>query len=170
MICPKVSLSAVFSITDPKFFSSAFTRISRKQIDFIICNAVTMKILFGIELDDSTNQRTPRMETNEFVNTIFQAAHLPLVHIKARSTYNITELDRLFGEVLDSAETAGAGSLPESAQPSTAKADHSTCPNCGAPMTVRVSTSGPNVGSEFYVCSKYPNCKTHIKVESEKKE
>jgi len=32
------------------------------------------------------------------------------------------------------------------------------CPDCGAPMRKRKAKAGKNVGSEFWGCSKYPEC------------
>lgn len=39
------------------------------------------------------------------------------------------------------------------------------CPRCGARMIKRMATKGVNAGKEFYGCSKYPNCKSIIKIE-----
>lgn len=33
------------------------------------------------------------------------------------------------------------------------------CPKCGASMVLRTATKGPNVGSEFWGCSTYPECR-----------
>ena len=36
------------------------------------------------------------------------------------------------------------------------------CPRCGAPLVVRTAKCGPNAGSKFLGCSRYPNCRyTH---------
>jgi restriction system protein len=34
-----------------------------------------------------------------------------------------------------------------------------TCPACDSPMVKRVAKRGPNVGNEFWGCSKYPQCR-----------
>ena len=33
------------------------------------------------------------------------------------------------------------------------------CPRCGAPLVVRTAKKGPNAGSQFLGCSRYPDCK-----------
>ena len=38
------------------------------------------------------------------------------------------------------------------------------CPKCGSETSIRISIKGPNVGSPFYVCSRYPECKGRISV------
>jgi hypothetical protein len=177
MLCPQVSLSSIFFITDQQQFASAFNRIARKRVDFIVCDAVTMKILFGIELDDSSHQREDRMERDGFVNRVFQAACLPLVHVKVRESYMTSELEVLFEDALGLGTKEPARQteeetsfLPEvgvrSVQTEPApEVKHDFCPNCGAPFKVQKSIAGPNVGHEFYVCSRYPECKTTIKIE-----
>jgi restriction system protein len=38
------------------------------------------------------------------------------------------------------------------------------CPKCGAPMVRRTAAKGSNVGSEFWGCSKYPDCRQTMRV------
>jgi restriction system protein len=38
------------------------------------------------------------------------------------------------------------------------------CPKCGAPMVRRTASKGSNVGSEFWGCSKYPECRQTMRV------
>lgn len=38
------------------------------------------------------------------------------------------------------------------------------CPKCGAQMILRTATKGSNVGSEFWGCSKYPDCRQTMRV------
>jgi len=44
-------------------------------------------------------------------------------------------------------------SKPEALQPTPA------CPKCGAPMAIRTARTGPNAGSKFYGCTKFPACR-----------
>ncbi len=39
-----------------------------------------------------------------------------------------------------------------------------TCPQCGALMALRTAKSGKNAGSQFWGCTKYPDCKGTAKV------
>jgi len=38
------------------------------------------------------------------------------------------------------------------------------CPICGSEMVVRTVKKGPNVGSSFYVCTRYPDCKGKVPI------
>lgn len=60
------------------------------------------------------------------------------------------ELAGLFG---DQAENL------DQATDSAATDTHVTCPVCNAPMVRRVAKRGSNVGSSFWGCSKYPQCR-----------
>ena len=33
------------------------------------------------------------------------------------------------------------------------------CPRCGSPLVVRIAKKGPNAGSQFLGCSRYPDCR-----------
>ena len=41
------------------------------------------------------------------------------------------------------------------------------CPICGSKTIVRASTKGPNTGFQFHVCTRYPECKGKVAVESQ---
>jgi len=38
-------------------------------------------------------------------------------------------------------------------------ADRPLCPSCGSPMVLRTARKGPNPGSQFYGCSRFPECR-----------
>ena len=73
-ICPKVSLADLFFVTRPNENKSAYNRINRKHVDFVICEPKTMVPLFAIELDGSSHERADRMERDAFVDSVFEAA------------------------------------------------------------------------------------------------
>jgi hypothetical protein len=167
-ICPQVPLSAIFYVSDPNANHTPFNRIARKRVDFIVCDAVTMKINFGIELDDSSHRRKERVERDEFVNQVFERANLPLVHIDTKAAYHTGELMSLFEKALGlkmANQTLGQQIVSQSQSPTPSQPVEKSCPNCGATMVIRTSVAGPNVGSKFYVCKNYPACKTSIKID-----
>lgn len=51
-----------------------------------------MRPLVGIELDDKSHERLDRKARDEFVDQVFAAAKLPLVHVSAKRTYAVLEL------------------------------------------------------------------------------
>ena len=47
---------------------SAFNRISRKHLDFVICNSKDLSIVGGIELDDKSHLKKGRQERDQFLD------------------------------------------------------------------------------------------------------
>ena len=39
------------------------------------------------------------------------------------------------------------------------------CPVCGSATTLRLAKKGANIGEQFYVCERYPECKGKVKYE-----
>jgi restriction system protein len=53
-----------------------------------------------------------------------------------------------------------AAGRPAAAAPARAYApSEPDCPKCGSPMVLRTARRGTNAGSQFYGCSRYPQCK-----------
>ena len=165
-ICPKVSLADVFFVTRPNENRSAFNRINRKHVDFLICKPQTMQPHFAIELDDRSHQNPDREERDEFVDAVFEAASLPLIHVPARNAYNPAELGLLFKPALHpeiallndlkiSSDVQAPPTLiqtPPSSQPP-------LCPKCGVPMLLRIASKGAQAGKQFYGCPNFPKCR-----------
>src|SRR5205807_9142943 len=59
-VCPIVNFSDVFFVSHPDRNQSAWNRISRKHIDFLLCDSQSMRPRVGIELDDSSHAREAR--------------------------------------------------------------------------------------------------------------
>ena len=51
-----------------------------------------MQPALAIELDDSSHQRKDRAERDAFVDQVFKAAELPLLHIKVVQNYDSAEI------------------------------------------------------------------------------
>lgn len=177
LLCPQVPLSAIFFITDQRDFMSALGRIARKRVDFLVCDGVTIKPLFAIELDDRSHRGEKRIERDRFVEKVFESASMPLLRFQVQTGYVSAELEKEFISALKSAGWAPqkAGSAPaaaaspaEAAAPAAAPAaqpvstDVPRCPKCGGKMVLRVARSGPRQGERFYGCVNYPNCRTII--------
>lgn len=83
----KVNLADLFFVRQPHRNQAARNRIDRKHVDFVLCDAATMEPLLGIELDDSSHDRKDRVERDGLVDKVFEAAGLPMLHVKAARTY-----------------------------------------------------------------------------------
>ena len=87
-IFSKVKLSDLFYAKTGDFGKnrSYTNKIDRKHVDFLLCDPKTLKPSLGIELDDKSHQRVDRQERDDFVNHVFKAAKLPLMHISVKET------------------------------------------------------------------------------------
>jgi hypothetical protein len=70
-------------------------QISRKHVDYAICNATNSKILLVIELDDSSHYAYDRRMRDEFVDSVLNDARIPITHVKARNNYNVQEIKNM---------------------------------------------------------------------------
>lgn len=185
-ICPKVSLSDLFFVTRPNENKSAYNRINRKHVDFVICEPQTMTPQFAIELDDSSHDRVDRVERDAFVDSVFEAAQLPLLHIPVQLSYSTNELGSLFKEVLQKkvrpasmdaqntsptqpGETPSLTTMTKGANEAAADEPKAPfCPKCGTPMVLRTAKNGAQPGRKFYGCLNYPKCRVILPFEEGK--
>lgn len=58
-------------------------RISRKHVDFLLCDSQTMRPRVGVELDDSSHAREDRQTRDALVQQVFDAAGLALLRFRA---------------------------------------------------------------------------------------
>jgi hypothetical protein len=156
LICPKVSLGDLFyTKTGDHSENQAYrNRISRKHVDFLLCDPRTARPLLGIELDDKSHQRADRQQRDEFVERVFSAAGLPLARVPVQYSYNTGQLAHSLQAQVGSARN-GNQQVVE-AEPSR------SCPRCGAPMVRRTAKRGDNRGNEFWGCSNYPQCRAIV--------
>lgn len=82
LICPKVRLADIVQITDNKNYMKWFAKISKKHIDFLICDK-DLKPLFVLELDDKSHTKEKNQENDNFKNKLCQTINLPI-----KRTYN----------------------------------------------------------------------------------
>jgi len=160
-IFSKVKLSDLFYAKTGDYgkYRSYTNRIDRKHIDFLLCNPITLKPILGIELDDKSHQRADRQERDDFVNNVFAVAKLPLVHISVQRGYSQSELKSKL-----SAYISGTQIINE--QPEQVQASSPRCPKCGSEMVLRTAKRGDNQGGKFWGCSKYPECRGILNIET----
>ena len=91
LICPKVGLKDILSVTDRQNYMKYFCKISQKHVDFVICDQ-KLNVLFALELDDSTHFTPDAQRRDHFKNKAFAAAGIPLKRIMEIDEANIREL------------------------------------------------------------------------------
>lgn len=164
VISSKVGLGDIFwvKLEDKSKFRIFTNKIDRKHVDFLLCDPATMRPLVGIELDDRSHQREDRQVRDAFVDKVFAAARLPLLHLPVRRAYVAAELEAQIAPFLGvpTVSTPTPVRHPEPpAQIANAVNESPRCPKCGSEMTLRTAKSGTNAGNKFWGCSKYPNCR-----------
>ena len=171
VICPKVALPEMIKVvaSDPSQRQSAQNRIFQKRVDFVVCAADTMKMLFAIELDDISHAQPERQARDQFMDRLFASIGLPLIHVTYRPDYSHQELiEILFAPLqpkksapaLQPAQTSTGRPVPPPLPKKSAEAAEVRCPKCGAPMKKRSATQGVHQGQVYSVCSNYPQCPT----------
>lgn len=102
-IASKVRLADVFGVKkglERGDRQRALNRISAKHVDFLLIQKSDGRPLLGIELDDSSHEEEERVARDLFVDTVFSAAGLPILHVAAKSAYDPREVRRLIDESL----------------------------------------------------------------------
>jgi hypothetical protein len=150
VVLAKIRLADLFYVARPNENRSFPGRIAQRHVDFLLCRPDTMRPIIGIELDDRSHQRPDRQARDAFVDQVFAAAELPLVHIVARRDYNTREIEAQLSPFLQA--QAGQPAPP----PGT---DGPLCPKCGVPMVKRTAKRGEHQGTAFYGCPNYPQCR-----------
>jgi very-short-patch-repair endonuclease len=157
VIQSKVRLADLFFVALPNENFSYLGKIAQKHIDFIVCDAQTMKPLFGIELDDSSHQRKNRQERDHFVEEAFAAASFPLVRFPVKSSYTSDEIVALIKPIFTKNKPQQAAEVVKQQTN-----EVPLCPKCNLPMVLRTSTRGNNQGKEFFGCVNFPKCRVVV--------
>lgn len=92
-IFPKVRLADVLYVErGTERWQSHFNRVSAKHVDFVLCSLDTVSPLLVVELDDASHGRSDRASRDGFVNDALASAGLPILHVRARNSYDVTEV------------------------------------------------------------------------------
>lgn len=80
-------------------WQNAFNKIQSKHVDIVACDPATLGIRFVIELDDNTHNRARRQSWDRFVDYALGAAGIPIVHVKAKESYALQEIQGILSQV-----------------------------------------------------------------------
>lgn len=170
-IFSKVRVADVVGVkkgTDRRIWQSAFNRISSKHFDFVLVKPDNFSVVAAIEIDDKSHKKTDRMDRDDFIDNVCQAADLKLIRFEARSGYSTNEIRQQIEMALNpglrivSPESSAILQTPVSLnkeEPSEIVSKEQECPSCGAQMIRRTSRSGNNAGKEFWGCTNFPKCR-----------
>ena len=152
-ICPKVNLGDVLFVSHPERNQAAWNRISRKHVDFLLCDSRSMRPRLAIELDDSSHAREERQARDTFIQKVFEASGVALLRFPVQRAYNVSEVRSRLSPFL------AEGAPPPAVAVSQASISAPLCPKCGIPLVIRSSSRG-----EFYGCSNYPKCRQTMRL------
>lgn len=92
IVLSKMRIADIVSVTAVgNEYMQWFNKISRKHIDFIVCNKEFRPLLL-IEVDDHTHDRPDRIERDKFVDEIFRNRQIKLIHLRQ---WDINELENV---------------------------------------------------------------------------
>lgn len=96
IVFAKVSQGDLFFAQTGEFGQNQAYRnkIDRKHVDFLLCDPKSVRPILGIELDDKSHQHPDRQVRDRFVDKVFAAAGLPLVHIPVQQGYPLEKLSQ----------------------------------------------------------------------------
>lgn len=132
-------------------------KIRSKHVDFLVCDSQTMRPRLIIELDDKSHDRSDRQERDNFVDQAFAAAGLEVIHVRARTSYVLTEVRTLVHEKLKDSKANSPVAVRTVGVPE--------CSNCRVSMVQRTAAKGSNKGATFWGCPNYPKCRMTSAVE-----
>ena len=159
VICPKMHLADVLCVGANKPATKAaqasqsafFKRIADQRIDFLLCERYTLKPLLAIELYNHNLPRAQRKKRDGFIDRVFKAAKLPVLHFVVQAQYRVKALALRIAPYLTTvAYSRGAAPIQLDIPP--------RCPCCHTPMVKRTVISGQYKGQTYYSCRSYPDC------------
>jgi very-short-patch-repair endonuclease len=110
-ICPKVRLSDVIEVdipkNDPNFWRH-LAPINQKHVDFVLVNRSDFAPRLAIELDGGSHQDRQRANRDAFINSVFQSAGIPILHVPVRGFYAYADLRRMIEQSLTQKENTAA--------------------------------------------------------------
>ena len=151
VVCPKVRLVDVFAIKPTPKHLAFYERIAQRQVDFLLCERYTLKPLLAVELYDHRLPRSARKQRDSYIDRVFRAGRLPVLHLVAQEQYSARALALRIAPHMTIVtysrddEPIQLGVAPR-------------CPCCGVPMIKRKVISGDYVGREYFSCRNYPAC------------
>ncbi len=78
-----------------------WNKLSRRSVDFLICDPDTLRPLVAIELDEPSHAKPKRQQRDMEVEQAFRAAGLPLLRVLAGRSYNTREIADCIAPYID---------------------------------------------------------------------
>jgi len=97
---------------DGRTKQSLRNKIDRKTVDYVVCEAVTLRPRFAVELDGTSHDAAKRKERDGFVEGVLEGAGVKLVRFDRRGReWNFEEVEQKLRDVLGVGEKAAQGAV-----------------------------------------------------------
>ena len=93
LICPKVGLKDLMAVSRKGRYMKYFRLIAQKHVDFVICDE-NLRVLFAIELDDSSHDTKEAKRRERFKDRAFRSAQIPLKRVREYDAKTVRTLFR----------------------------------------------------------------------------
>ena len=95
----QVRLADIVGIKKCENWQAWFNKISRKSVDFVICNkAMTVRVC--IELDGKTHEDADRQKTDNDKDEALEAAGIPMIRIEAAKIPSTEDIKTMLEQIL----------------------------------------------------------------------
>lgn len=92
-IMVKVRLADIIQVKkNGSHYMAHFGKIKAKHVDYLLCDPVNLRPILVIELDDKSHLQADRVARDNFVDSVFKAVGLPMLHHPVKRAYNQDEL------------------------------------------------------------------------------
>lgn len=91
VICPKVRVADFINVPqNDKNMLAWFNKISRKHVDYLLCDDKLQPVL-AIELDDPSHDRKDRQQRDDFIDSTYKHVGLDVLHIRKWTSEELRE-------------------------------------------------------------------------------
>ena len=98
----KVRIADLIDVRRPcSSYLGKLNAITRKHIDFILCDPKTMCPLLAIELDDRSHEAADRQKRDVFVNGLLVAVAMPFLRVPVARAYDEATIQALVLKALE---------------------------------------------------------------------
>jgi hypothetical protein len=103
-VCPKVRIADLIEVDLPKNdkrFWASFNMISKKHVDFVLCNRTDFAPELVIELDGGSHNAKSRSQRDAFVDEAFSQANIQVLHVSVQDSYDQNQIAILISNVVN---------------------------------------------------------------------
>jgi hypothetical protein len=155
VICLKVALSDLITVTRPNENVHYFNKLHHKTVDFLLIHRISLHPVLAIELDYP--KQTHHGE-DKFLEGVFQSGNLPFVRITVQEKYDLAILSARIKHAIEKTDPSQIARNQQDFSP--------ICPKCGITMVLRFYKTGDDTGKKYYGCMNYPVCKETMPIPS----